>query len=107
MQFKKIATLIVSLAAIFAVPSAVKAIGLSDSQVIGIFLLVAFFWVTHQIEGLKTASGKSWRDDHRKVVQEIEDGKPIEPKHDPPKSIEQGGWESFITDSDRMLFRHF
>jgi hypothetical protein len=103
----KIVKLLAIWALVIAVPFAAKAMGLTDLQVGVIFLLVAFLSLTYQIDQLKTASGKSLRDDHQRVIREIEDGAPIEPKHNPPTSIEQEGFETFISDADRMMFRDF
>jgi hypothetical protein len=107
MQFKKIVKLLAIWAAVIAAPLAAKAIGLSDLRVMGIYLLLAFLWLLYQIEQLKTVTGKGWRDDYQKVVQEIKHGKPIEPKHNPPSRLGEDGLESFVTDTDRMLFRDF
>ena len=110
-QVRGVSMKIVKQLAIVAVIStamwAAKAMGMSDLQVGGIFALIAFIWLTQQIDQLKTASGKGLRDDHQQVIKEIEDGKPIEPKHNPPASIEQDEFESFIRDEERTMFRDF
>src|SRR4051794_17408955 len=49
-------------------------------------------------------SPKSLRHEHRLIVEEIENGKPIEPRHAQPASIDQDGFTSCITGEDRAAF---
>jgi hypothetical protein len=58
----KIVKLLAIWVLVIAVPFAGKAMGLTDLEVGGIFLLVAFLGLAYQIDQLKTASGKSLRD---------------------------------------------
>src|SRR5215207_9999087 len=47
---------------------------------------------------------RALRDEHRSIVEEIENGKPIEARHAQPASVDQEGFESCITDFDREAF---
>jgi hypothetical protein len=47
---------------------------------------------------------RSLRDEYRSVIEEIENGNPITPRHAQPASVDQDGFASCITDANRAAF---
>ena len=47
-------------------------------------LYVLVFWLSLEVSKLTEASQKTVRDNYAKIVKQIEQGKPVEPKHNPP-----------------------
>jgi hypothetical protein len=63
-------------------------------------LYVLVFWLSLEVSKLTEASQKTVRDNYAKIVKQIEQGKPVEPKHNPPTT--------FSRDDDKeRMFRDF
>ena len=47
------------------------------------------------------------RQEYANIIRQIEDGERLPPDHQPPKSIRDSGFETFITPAHQVFFEHF